>query len=182
MKKLLLAFSSISLTAIPSLNIISCTPEIEDEDYFIPTEQPKNIEEIETNFKLAVDKNEDFLVQAYKEWAEHKIKIDWDNLKKDEQDIERIKFNHNSIETQKSKIYIFWMWVYQYKIYQFDKNYKKELVTNNGIKRTLKAENEETFKFFLELALKNEFHNDKTKEHIKKMYDWGIQENPNAKV
>ncbi|WP_339034430.1 hypothetical protein [Spiroplasma endosymbiont of Cantharis rufa] len=47
MKKLLLTLSSISLTVIPSLNIISCKTTIDDEDYFIPTEQPKSIEEIE---------------------------------------------------------------------------------------------------------------------------------------
>ncbi len=38
MKKLLLTLFSISLTVMPSLNIISCQTDIDDEDYFIPSE------------------------------------------------------------------------------------------------------------------------------------------------
>ncbi len=180
MKKLLLTLSSISLTVMPSLNIISCQTTIDDEDYFIPTDQPKNIEEIEESVKIATDKSEDFKINLEKEWNEYKVKIDYENMTEEEQELEKVNFRFNSINLQKDNIYRFWLVIYSYKVFQFDEEYSNEFETDKGWKVRLSAINKNEFEEISKFYFNDEDSNKKTKEHLKKMYDWAIQDNPNV--
>ncbi len=180
MKKLLLTLSSISLTVIPSLNIISCKTTIDDEDYFIPTEQPKNIEEIEESAKIAKDKSDDYKINLEEEWIEYKIKIDYENMTEEEQELERTDFSLNSIELQKDNIYRFWLAIYSYKVFQFNEEYSKEFKTDKGRTVRLSAKNKNEFEERSKSFFNDKYSNKKTKDHIKKMYDWAIQDNPNV--
>ncbi|WP_339034433.1 hypothetical protein [Spiroplasma endosymbiont of Cantharis rufa] len=180
MKKLLLTLSSISLTVIPSLNIISCQTKNDDEDYFIPTEQPKNIEEIEESAKIATDKSEDFKINLEKEWSEYKIKIDFENMTEEEQEIERTNFSFNSNDLQKDNIYRFWLLIYSYKVFQFNEEYSNEFKTDKGRTVRLSARNKNEFEEASKIFFNNKYSNKQTKEHFNKMYNWAIQDNPNV--
>ncbi len=181
MKKLLLTLSSISLTVMPSLNIISCQTKNDDEDYFIPTEQPKSIQEIEESVKKAVSKSDNFKVNFEKEWSEYKIKIDYENMTDEEQEKEWMNYNLNSINTQKDSIFRFWKLVYAYKVFQFNENYSEELEIDNGTKIIFSAVSKEDFIWLSgDVFLNDKYSNKKTKDHLKKMYDWAIQDNPNV--
>ncbi len=181
MKKLLLTLSSISLTVMPSLNIISCQTDIDDEDYFIPTEQPKNIEEIEISTMIYHDKSEDLKIELTELWSEHKIKVSFDDMSKEEQEIERIKFHVNSEKVQKEAISRFWVGIYGYKISQFDENYINERITEKDRKIKIEAQSKDYIDYSLKSLSNNEFYTLKTKEHVEKIYNWAIMENPNIK-
>ncbi|AUB31614.1 hypothetical protein [Spiroplasma floricola] len=186
MKKLLYIISGLSVTVFPTSNLISCKtkPKI-DQDYNIPelNEQPKSIEEIEKLACEAYDKNQEYLNIKNEKWNKYKQSIlNWNELGDEEKNKHREIFFTSSLEYQKQLIFQFW-WgsTYQYKIYQFNPEYKKELMTLSGYKLDLKAENKELYSYSLKLFLNNEYLTNNTKEHIQKIYNWGIQDNPNAR-
>ncbi|AUB31613.1 hypothetical protein [Spiroplasma floricola] len=185
MKKLLYIISGLLVTVFPTSNLISCKTEPKiDPDYYIPelNEQPKSIEEIEKLACEAYDKNQEYLNIKLENWLKYRDNIkNWDNLKEDEKDEHKINFFSNSIETQKSEIFQFWWFgTYQYKIYQFNPKYKKELITPLGYKLNLEANNKERYANNLNGSLNYRYSTVHTKQHIQKIYNWGIQDNPNA--
>ncbi|QHX36395.1 hypothetical protein [Spiroplasma sp. BIUS-1] len=169
---------------MPTSQIISCqnkpTP---DEDYFIPklNDQPKSIEEIEILACEAYDKNQRYLEISTNKWDEYKNSIpNWNQLPQEERDKHNVSFSLNSIESQKQDIFYFWLDTYKYKIYQFNPEYTKTLTTPNGYKLNIKAGNRNLYDYSLKLALENQFTIKETKDHIQKIYNWGMQENPNT--
>ncbi|QHX36393.1 hypothetical protein [Spiroplasma sp. BIUS-1] len=185
MKKIIFSLSTLIFTILPASQIISCqnkpTP---DKDYFIPNlkEQPKSIEEIEVLTCEAYDKNQRYLEISDKEWEEYKNSIpNWNQLSQEEKNQHNVSFNLKSIESQKQDIFQFWVNTYKYKIYQFNTEYDKRFITPNGNKLNIKAENSNLYGYSLKLALESKYTTKKTKDHIQKIYNWGIQENPNTK-
>ncbi|QHX36396.1 hypothetical protein [Spiroplasma sp. BIUS-1] len=184
MKKIIFSLSSIAFTILPTSQIISCqnkpTP---DEDYFIPklNDQPKSVEEIEILACEAYDKNRTYLEINYEKWDAYINSIpNWNQLSQEEKNQHNVSFNLNSIESQKRNIFQFWVNTYKYKIYQFNPEYDKTLTTPNGNKLNIKAENRNLYDYSLKLALEKKYTTKETKDHIQKIYNWGIQENPNT--
>ncbi|WP_339034428.1 hypothetical protein [Spiroplasma endosymbiont of Cantharis rufa] len=129
---------------------------------------------------MATDKSEDFKINLEKEWNEYKIKIDYENMTEEEQELEKINFRFNSINLQKDTIYRFWLRIYSYKVFQFDEEYSNEFVTDKGLKVRFSARNKNEFEESAKNFFNDKDSNKKTKDHLKKMYDWAIQDNPNV--
>ncbi|WP_342258592.1 hypothetical protein [Spiroplasma endosymbiont of Dioctria linearis] len=91
-----------------------------------------------------------------------------------------MNYNLNSITKQKDIIFRFWMLIYSYKVFQFNENYSKELEIDNGRKIIFSAVSKEEFIRLSDIFLNDKYSNNETKDHLKKMYDWAIQDNPNV--
>ncbi|QHX36394.1 hypothetical protein [Spiroplasma sp. BIUS-1] len=184
MKKIIFSLSTLIFTILPASQIISCQNKPEpDEDYFIPNlkEQPKSIEEIEILACEAYDKNRTYTEISTNKWDEYKNSIpNWNQLSQKERDKHNVSFNLNSMESQKQYIFYFWVNTYEYKIYQFNPEYDKTLTTPNGNKLNISAQNNHSYDRVLKLYLEDQFITKETKDHIQKIYNWGMQENPNT--
>ncbi|AUB32132.1 lipoprotein [Spiroplasma floricola] len=106
MKKLLNLIAAFSMTAMSTLTLTSCQikgeKEIEtDKDFFMETEQPKSIEEIEEKIKVKYDDLDYWKEIAIEKWYKWKVDNKYFEKTEQEQDELNKEFNATSIEMQK---------------------------------------------------------------------------------
>ncbi|AUB32130.1 hypothetical protein [Spiroplasma floricola] len=191
MKKLLNLIAAFSMTAMSTLTLTSCQikeeKEVEtDKDFFMETEQPKSIEEIEEKIKVKYDDLDYWREIAIEKLYKWKVENDYFNKTKQEQAELEKKFDATCIEQQKFYIYMAWNNIYEYKIQQFIPNldYKKTLYSPKGKKiRLIILKDENSIKWFYKIKndLINSLTPKKIVDHFEKMEKWALTENPNTK-
>ncbi|AUB32129.1 lipoprotein [Spiroplasma floricola] len=110
MKKLLNLIAAFSMTAMSTLTLTSCQikgeKEIEtDKDFFMETEQPKSIEEVEERIINTYDIQKEYNELSHDKWDQWVWANDYWNKTKEEREELTKKFNATCIEQQKFYIY-----------------------------------------------------------------------------